>query len=377
MKFLDHQDLTILWNMDMGFRFLAAHPEYLQHSITNGLPTWGICPVNPLFNKDYFFPYITDFIKNTGIDGLMIDECTFHGSNFCNCDYCRKDFTESTGLILPDDEASLLLRNRDSGLWKAWIEWRKNTIAKWRIDLSKISRELNPDFCNIQYYSEGGFMTDYASYGQGGDLALSARSMDFLGTEIMSRDVWDDYRYNFSSRHMYNSLRETFNSPVFGLVYPAGKVSSALIGWAMNTMLAQVTWSLGGENEFKIMDNYTGWKETMNNLSAIPAVDAALIFSRKTRDWSVKNKDSYSEELMGTSQFLSSKQIQHTFILDDALLNQDLSRFPVLLAPGLECISDEQAGKLRNYVSSGGTLFLTGNACRYSSYGEPRKTCIF
>jgi len=377
MKFLDHQDLTILWNMDMGFRFLAAHPEYLQHSITNGLPTWGICPVNPLFNKDYFFPYITDFIKNTGIDGLMIDECTFHGSNFCNCDYCRKDFTESTGLILPDDEASLLLRNRDSGLWKAWIEWRKNTIAKWRIDLSKISRELNPDFCNIQYYSEGGFMTDYASYGQGGDLALSARSMDFLGTEIMSRDVWDDYRYNFSSRHMYNSLRETFNSPVFGLVYPAGKVSSALIGWAMNTMLAQVTWSLGGENEFKIMNKYTGWKENMNNLSAIPVVDAALIFSRKTRDWSLNNKDSYSEELMGTSQFLSSNQIQHTFILDDALLNQDLSRFPVLLAPGLECISDEQAAKLRTYVSSGGTLFLTGEAYRFSSYGEPRKTWIF
>ncbi len=377
MKFLDHQDLTILWNMDMGFRFLAAHPEYLQHSVTNGLPTWGICPVNPLFNKNYFFPYITDFIKNTGIDGLMIDECTFHGSNFCNCDYCRKNFTESTGLVLPDDETSPLLRNRNSMLWKAWIEWRKNTIARWRIDLSRAARELNPDFCNIQYYSEGGFMLDFASYEQGGDLALSARSMDFLGTEIMSRDVWDDYRYNFSSRHMYNSLRETYDSPVFGLVYPAGKVSSAIIGWAMNNMLAQVTWSLGGENEFRILENYTGWKENMNNLTAIPCVDAALIFSRKTRDWSVKNKDSYSEELMGTSQFLSSKQIQHTFILDDALLNQDLSRFPVLLAPGLECISDEQAGKLRNYVSSGGTLFLTGEACMFNSYGEPGKTWIF
>lgn len=377
MKFLDHQDLTILWNMDMGFRFLAAHPEYLQHSITNGLPTWGICPVNPLFNNNYFFPYITVFIKNTGIDGLMIDECTFHGSNFCNCDYCRNNFTESTGLMLPDDETSPLLRNRNSRLWKAWIEWRKNTIAKWRIELSKAARELNPDFCNIQYYSEGGFMTDYASYGQGGDLALSARSMDFLGTEIMSRDVWDDYRYNFSSRHMYNSLRETYDSPVFGLVYPAGKVSSALIGWAMNNMLAQVTWSLGGDDEFSIMDKYTGWKENMNNLSAIPAVDAALIFSRKTRDWSVKNKDSYSEELMGTSQFLSSKQIQHTFILDDALLNQDLSRFPILLAPGLECISDEQAEKLRNYVNNGGTLFLTGDACRFNSFGEPGKTWIF
>jgi hypothetical protein len=377
MKFLDHQDLTILWNMDMGFRFLAAHPEYLQHSVTNGLPTWGICPVNPLFRDEYFFPYILDHIRKTELDGIMIDECTFHGSNFCNCDHCRENFTKTTGLMLPDDETSPILRNRNSKLWKAWIEWRKNTIAKWRIDLSKATREINPDFCNIQYYSEGGFMLDYASYEQGGDLALSARSMDFLGTEIMSRDVWDDYRYNFSSRHMYNSLRETYGSPVFGLVYPAGQVNSAIIGWAMNNMLGQVTWSLGGEDEFVVMDNYKGWKENMNNLSARPSADVAIIFSRKTRDWSVNNKDSYSEELMGTSQFLSGKQIQHTFILDDALLNQDLSRFRIMLASGMECLSDEQAEKLKSYVNKGGTLFLTGEAGRFTSFGEPRETWIF
>jgi hypothetical protein len=51
MKFLDHQDLTILWNMDMGFRFLAEHPGFLQHNHTEGLPTWGICPINPLFKE--------------------------------------------------------------------------------------------------------------------------------------------------------------------------------------------------------------------------------------------------------------------------------------------------------------------------------------
>ena len=377
MKVLDHQDLTILWNTDMGFRFLAEHPEFLQHTQTDGMPTWGICPINPLFKDGYFFPYILKFIKNTNIDGLMIDECTFHGNNFCNCEYCRAAFTKATKLVLPDNETNPLLRNRTSKLWKAWIEWRKNAIAQWRIDFSKAAHKINPAFCNIQYYSEGGFILDGASYEQGGDLALSAKSMDFLGTEIMSRDVWDDYRYTFSSRHMYNSLHETYNTPIFGLVYPADRFDYALIGWAMNNMIAQVTWSLSDFEGAEKMNAYTGWKENMNNVSAKPFADIAILFSRKTRDWSPKNKSSYPAEIMGTSQSLIDHHIQHTFILDDALLNQDLSRFRVLLAPGMDCLSDEQVAKLKQYVSNGGTLYITGDAGQLTSYGEPRQVWAF
>jgi hypothetical protein len=377
MKVLDHQDLSILWHMDMAYRFLAAHPEYLQYTQSNGMPTWGICPINPLFKDGYFFPFVLKEIKNTNLDGMMIDECSFHGNNFCTCEHCRAAFTKATGLVLPDDETSPLLRNRESKLWKAWIEWRKNAIAQWRIDFSKATHQINPNFCNIQYYSEGGFILDGASYEQGGDLALSAKSMDFLGTEIMSRDVWDDYRYTFSSRHMYNSLHETYNSPIFGLVYPSDRFDYALIGWAMNNMIAQVTWTFFDFKGSEKMNAYTGWKENMNNLTAKPFADIAIVFSRKTRDWSLKNKRAYPSEIMGTSQFLIDKHIQHTFVLDDALLNQDLSRFRVLLAPGIDCLSDEQVAKLKQYVSTGGTLFITGDAGKLTSYGEPRPAWAF
>jgi hypothetical protein len=307
----------------------------------------------------------------------MVDECTFHGNNFCNCIYCREAFNKATNLVLPDDETSPLLRNRFSKLWKAWIEWRKNAIAQWRIDLSKAIREINPDFCNIQYYSEGGFIRDGASYEQGGDLALSARSMDFLGTEIMSRDVWDNFRYNFSSRHLYNSLNETYHSPVFGLVYPIGQINYAILGWAMNNMVGQVTWSMIDFKGSDKMNHYTGWKENMNNRSARPFADIALIFSRRTRDWSPENKNAYPQEIMGISQLLTALHIQHTVILDDALLNQDLSRFRVLLAPGMECISDLQVDKLKKFVLNGGTLYITGDAGSFTSYGEPRTRRAF
>ena len=377
MKIIDHQDLTILWNADMGFRFLAANPGYLQHNHTNGLPTWGLCPVNPDFKYGYFFPYISEHIKNTNIDGLMLDETVLHYANFCNCPHCRKSFTETTGLVLPDDETSPLLHNKSSKLWKTWIEWRKHAMAQWRIDLSNLTHQINPYFSNLEYYSEGGFLTNAASYGQGGDLPLSARSKDFLGTEIMSRDVWDDYRYNFTSRNMYNSLRETYGSPIFGLVYPVGVFNYALIGWAMNNMFGQVTWSMVDFEESEKMNPYTGWKENMDKRTSVPYTDIAVVFSRSTRDWSVKNTVNYPKEVMGTGQFLASRHIPHTFILDDAIPDQDISRFRVLLAPGMDCIFDEQEQSLKQFIFDGGILFLTGDAGMLTPYGEVRDTMAF
>lgn len=377
MKIIDHQDLTILWNADMGFRFIAANPGYLQHNHTNGLPTWGLCPVNPGFKYGYFFPYISRHIKNTNIDGLMLDETVFHSANFCNCTYCRKSFHDITGLTLPDDETSPLLHNKASRLWKAWIEWRKYALAQWRIDLSNLTHQINPYFSNLEYYSEGGFLANAGSYGEGGDLPLSARSKDFLGTEIMSRDVWDDYRYIFTSRNMYNSLRETYRSPIFGLVYPNRVFNYALIGWAMNNMFGQVTWLWADFEEKERMNRYTGWEGNMNKITSVPYTDIAVVFSRMTRDWSVKNTASYPKEIMGTGQLLTLKHIPHTFILDDAIAGQDISRFRVLLAPGMDCISDEQEQRLKQFIFEGGTLFLTGEAGTLTPYGDPRAQRAF
>ena len=377
MKIIDHQDLTVLWNTDMGFRFLAEHPGFLQYNHTNGLPTWGLCPANTDFNDGYFFPFITEHIKNTGIDGLMMDEACYHFADFCNCSFCREAFTRISGLVLPDDETSPLLHNKSSRLWKTWIEWRKHAMAQWRIDLSNLTHHINPYFSNLQYYSEGGFLLNAASYGQGGDLPLSAKSMDFLGTEIMSRDVWDDYRYNFTSRNMYNSLRETYGSPIFGLVYSAGVFNYALIGWAMNNMFGQVTWSLVDYENREKMNDYTGWKENMNQITSEPYTDIAVVFSRMTRDWSVKNAADYPKEIMGLGQFLSERHVSHTYLLDDAITSRDLSGFRTILAPGIDCISDEQEHTLKQFVRNGGVLFLTGDAGTLTPLGEAKDKRAF
>jgi hypothetical protein len=81
---------------------------------------------------------------------------------------------------------------------------------------------------------------------------------------------------------------------------------------------------------------------------------------------------------MGTGQFLSERHVPHTFILDDALTaGFDLSRYRVLLAPGMNCLSAEQEELLARFVYNGGTLFLTGEAGTLDPYGEPRANRAF
>jgi len=173
---------------------------------------------------------------------------------------------------------------------------------------------------------------------------------------------------NRDNKRMYrrNCLRETYGSPIFGLGYSDENLNYALIGWAMNNMFGQVTWSLTDFQEREKINPYTGWEKNMNKITAIPYTDIAIVFSRMTRDWS-KNEIDYPKEGMGLRQFLSERHIPHTFILDDAISNLDLSLFNMLLAPRMDCISDSQEQLLKQLVSNGGTLFLT---CRNGPFIE-------
>ena len=68
MKIIDHQDLTILWNADMGFRFLAANPGYLQHSIDRASYLGALSCEQSGFKDDYFFPTLLITFKTGWTD---------------------------------------------------------------------------------------------------------------------------------------------------------------------------------------------------------------------------------------------------------------------------------------------------------------------
>ena len=175
MKILDHQDLSLLWNMGSGFRVMTQRLGMTQRTIAGDFPTRGFCLTNQEF-RDWYFQWITDYVRKTDLDGLMIDEVCYHGPTFCGCDDCRRKFTADTGLTLPFDETSPLLNNRSSKLWKAWQVWRIKAVGDWDVELRRRIMPFKPHFTIMKYTTHGGYSSNYASLSLGGLMGrLSSR----------------------------------------------------------------------------------------------------------------------------------------------------------------------------------------------------------
>jgi len=301
----------------------------------------------------------------------MLDEVCFHGENFCGCEYCRRQFTRETGLVMPVEENSPVINNMNSKLWKSWCVWRTRAIGDWWVSLRKIIQKDHPDFCIMGYMSTYGFQTNNGTISYAYDLFGMARSNDFLGTEIMERNVMDNCRTVFTDRKSYNLLRLAYGSPMFGLVYPLESEHFAYFGWAMNNMNCQANWSFLDTLKSHNAVAYIRWRENMDKMMAQPVSEIALVFSKKSRDW--PKWQSYQLDVLGISQILTDSHIQHDVICEENLNPNDLKKYRLVVLPSMCCISDAEIAILKEYVRTGGHLLITGHTATLDDIGETRK----
>ncbi len=370
MKVLDHQDLSVVCYKGAGFNELVNHLDWTQRDVRTGVPTRGWCLDNPQFNKNYF-NYLSDWVKNTGLDGVMIDETTFHGQMFCGCEYCREKFHHDTGVYLP--YSGKVLMNRQDRLWKLWLSWRMKTVGDWYVALRQHLEKANPNVVIMKYTTNYGLLSDYASVGFGGSLPESARAVGFLGTEIMSRNVWASYRSNLAAREAFNSLRFAFGSPIFGLVYPVGQPAYAYAGWIQNNMRGQVTWAMVGDEAIeKDARRYSGWKENMDLRHARSLARTALLFSLPSRNFPRFFGHGYA--LIGTAEQLDDQHIPYRILLNRDLTAQKLKQFKLLILPSACSMSDAELTVVHDFLRGGGKVLSLGHSAVLDELGDPRKT---
>jgi hypothetical protein len=373
IKVIDHWDLTLLWNMGSGFRYLTENTSWLQRTVDGDLPNRGLCPANPEFKKHFFY-WVTSFIKDTKIDGIMIDEVAFHGLNFCGCTHCRKQFHDATGLTMPLDETSKLLKNKRSKLWKSWLNWRLAVTEKWWIELRKQINKINPNFTMMRYTTHYGLRSTYGTLTQGASLNGAAHACDFIGTEIMSRNVMASYRAVLAYRKFKNAFREAYGSPIFGLVYPMNVPEFAYVGWVLNNMNAQVTWYISGTPKAG-KTNFTAFADNMDLRKAKPMAETALLFSMQSRDWG--QSMAYYPDPLGTAECMNDLHMQYTTLIEPCLKYEKLKQYKTVMIPSASCLSDEQINELLKYARYGGKLYLTAHAGMFDQIGNPRKVWPF
>ncbi len=357
VRVIEHNDVPLMTAAGTGYNVMAEHPDWLQREIGTGKVSAMVCIANPDFRR-WYYDWFRRYAGNTGIDGAMLDEVTFFDARWCGCRHCREQFTAETGYTLPYVDDGQVFLNKNSKLWIAWEKWRVRTATDFFKGIRQIFDEVNPQATLMTYTTHGGFTSGYGSRRVGADLVDMGRYNDFLGTEIMSRNVFDCYRPVYAYRKMKAALNNHSDRPVWGLIYHVDRPEFAYFGWALLQMNRQLPWmsSIEGYD----MKPFIFWKDEMDGRNARPLSDIAMLFSRQSCQYN--RNSNHASEAGGYSQVLTDAHIQHDFILDDELRPDILGHYKLLILPAAECISAEGVEAVRGFVNGGGSLILTGRS---------------
>ena len=368
MKVIDHQDLTLLWNIDAGYRIGSERIGETNVAIDSMQPAPQFCLVNPEFKAKYT-KYLKDFVRNTNLDCIMIDETNFYPHG-CGCGHCRNAFFKATNWHLPVNELDERLGDKDSELWKRFLLWHKQQIGQWWYDLKMAVREVNPDFSFMAYSTHYGFTHNWSSLALGLDLTEYAKGVDFLGTEIMTRDVLYSHRGLIPYRKMKEVLTHEYNTPIFGLVYSVGNWDQGYFGWAVNNMNGQSTWETIEKCPAGKSDYPAFVSDNMDYSTSKRVAEAALLFPIQSREW---NKGvSMLSELMGTAQVLETLHIPYKMIGDMSLYPAKLQGFKLLFIGSANCLSDDQLKAIKDFARQGGTVITGATAGWQDEIGNLR-----
>lgn len=379
IRIMDHIDFVLLWNKDAGFRVAAEHPDWLARELTTMLPSTDFCFNNHSRNAA-FHEFFKKWIADTGIDGMMVDEANFTGANFCGCGDCRRDFTNDTGCEWPanelaEEQVDEKGKLSSTALAKIFRTWRTKRVGDWWVSLRHAIEKDYPAFCFLCYTTHYGLTDGYAANHYGADLMQVGLAVDFLGTEIMSRNVWASYRSIFAYRKAKNLFHLACDAPIFGCVYSPGGWDVAYAGWALNNMNGQITWAEALRCPEGASNFYLFGDRNMDLTRVKSEADVAILFSSQGRNNGLRMN--YRQELFGIAQMLGDMHVNYDIISDKSLSAEMLASYKLLFVAASAPLSDDQIKVIRDFSERGGHVILGPIAAIADEYSNMREEWPF
>jgi len=311
-------------------------------------------------------------VRATHIDGIMLDEITFHKSLYCGCEFCRAKFHHDTGSTLPVDENNNDLLNPESRLWRQWQLWRTKAQGDFCVGLMQQIRKINPNFVWMKYGAPSVFLKPRMLDG-GARLSEASRFSNFMGIESLTNNVYANFRSKLAIANIFNSLTAEEHIPGFDLIYHSHQPIFAYAGWALNNMTGHRTWSTQGNEAIEEdAKRYITWKDNMDVRRARQLADVAVVLSRSTRDFSPQ-AETYREYLKGMCQGLGDLHVPYQVILDRDLTLANLQKYRLVILPNNSAMSDTELNIIHQYIESGGNVLATAQTAMQDEFGFTRK----
>lgn len=356
---------------------LRDHPDRMAVSVNDGKPrtVWGLewmCLNNPELQKEYF-SRLERLMKETRVDGLMVDETTMMGEN-CGCRYCRTKFAEDTKLQMPPP-GTPWFGDLSNDVYRAFLQWRLKIGLEYNDHIRAIVRKYNPEGELLGYYAVPYHPSAWRDHGY--SLEASGATSRPLGLEMIS-NYWKFWPLFIANMKFVRAVSEHKDGDVFAIANPPS-YEGIYQHWLMSiSQGAHQYWtSYVPESLWQARTPLLQWE--MKNQSLLAglrsAARTAVVISTRNNNLhraplgSIKLQNSY----LAIANTLTMGQVPFK-ALGDLDLDQPLTgKVQTIVALNLSLLSTAQAENLRKFVRDGGTLITSLDFSLYDTEGAALK----
>lgn len=353
--------------------FLADHPEF-QAVDAEGKPIGRFC-----YNSGYLAAVKALLAEQLayGIAGFHVDmlDQGFAPPYGCWCEHCRKQFQAQYGREMPTG----VTWDED---WDRMLEFRYATSQRFEQALTAYVRSIQPTASvDFNYHGNPPF-----SWEVGQRPVQHAGNSDFVTGET---GVWG-----------FSALTVGLNAQFYRAAFPGHPYQVAInrgvriyhdqttrplndMRWETLTLLAHGAFVTmidkaaydGGLDPVAYQRIGTLLSEARQKRGHFgqPLVgDVGLYFSARTRDWVAReNPASYFQSFQGAHKACVMEHIPFGVVLDENVTLETLQQYPVVCLPHTGIVSEREVALLRDYVTQGGHLLITGHSGQFDALGRP------
>ncbi len=311
-----------------------------------------------------------------GIDGFHLDmvDQGFGPPYGCWCETCQKEYQAQYGRPMPKG----VTWDED---WDHMLEFRYASSDRFEKEMTACIRQGNPrTTIDFNYHGNPPFSWEV------GQLPVRhAQNGDFVTGET---GVWG-----------FSALTVGLNGEFYRAATPGKPVQVAMqrgvrmyhdqttrplndMRWEMFNLLAH-----GSFVTMIDKTGFDGWLDPVAyerfgalfrevhakraHFGQSPVQDVGIYYSSRTRDWIGREKPAdWLLSFQGAHKAMVYEHIPWGVIHEESLSPETLMKFPVVLLPNVDILSEAEVALLRRYVESGGSLIATGLSGAYDHMGR-------
>ncbi|MFS0727576.1 alpha-amylase family protein [Paenibacillus sp. 1P07SE] len=362
------------------------HPEWRyqyfdQHLKENTIrDNHYVCHNSPY--GDLLKKYCVEVVQELGFDGIWFDGCYMHSAPgermACRCTFCQAKYELDTGQPIPDT-----IQFNDVS-FRRFMEWRyEDFTAYWR-SLSQYVKDHKADALIVfNYFNRLGHeylsgsplrampmegMIASESCSKPYQLVLQHKLLQSLNPKYPS-EVWD-YMRDASGQHGIATPNAEPEAAIFHSLASASAGGYASLGAEGRTL---------GENKALMKAVSRAMAPVADFIGGKQVNSIGLVVSGATKDYGHPTADGLQADAMpawraahGLHNLFNGLHWPTEAVLDNQLTLSSLKRWPMIVLPDVQCLSDESVAALMDYTEEGGNLVITGQCGIKNALGEMR-----